>query len=51
MHYRNDAFTKNGKPTIRPILPGYEGWEPYMGRRNILTDQDIKKVKLYYGCS
>jgi hypothetical protein len=50
MHYQSDAFSKNGKPTIKPILPGYENWEPYMGRGTTMSRQDIKKLKIYYGC-
>jgi len=50
MQYQSDAFSKNGKPTIKPILPGYEGWEKYMGRGTTMSPQDIKKLKIYYGC-
>jgi hypothetical protein len=50
MHYRNDAFSSNGRPTIRPVLPGYENWEPHMGRGDKMSAQDIKKLKAYYGC-
>ncbi len=50
MHYRNDAFTINGRPTIKPSLAGYENWEPYMGRGDKLSAQDIRKLKAYYGC-
>ena len=50
MHYRNDAFSTNGRPTIRPILPGYEGWETYMGRGDKMSAQDIQKLKAYYQC-
>jgi hypothetical protein len=50
MHYRNDAFSKNGKATIKPILPGYEGWEKYMGRGLTMSDEDIEKLKIYYEC-
>lgn len=51
MHYENDAFSKNGKPTIRPIYPGYEDWETDMGRGDHMSEQDIGKLKRYYGCS
>ncbi|CAF0776687.1 unnamed protein product [Adineta ricciae] len=51
MHYRNDAFSTNGRPTIRPILAGYENWETYMGRGDKMSAQDIQKLKAYYGCS
>jgi hypothetical protein len=50
MHYRNDAFSANGKPTIRPSLAGYENWEQYMGRGDKLSQLDIKKLKAYYQC-
>jgi hypothetical protein len=50
MHYANNAFSKNGKPTIRPSLAGYEGWEPQMGRGDKMSVQDIRKLKKYYGC-
>jgi hypothetical protein len=50
MHYQNDAFSSNGKPTIRPSLAGYENWEPYMGRLGKLSVQDIRKLKKYYNC-
>jgi len=50
MHYRNDAFSSNGRPTIRPSLAGYEGWEQYMGRGDKMSAQDIKKLKAYYSC-
>ncbi|CAF1585166.1 unnamed protein product [Rotaria magnacalcarata] len=50
MHYRNDAFSSNGRPTIRPILAGYENWEPYMGRGDKMSAQDINKLRTYYSC-
>jgi hypothetical protein len=50
MHYRNDAFSINGRPTIRPSLAGYENWEQYMGRGDKMSAQDIKKLKAYYNC-
>ncbi|CAF3890134.1 unnamed protein product [Adineta steineri] len=50
MHYRSDAFSSNGRPTIKPILAGYENWESYMGRGDKMSAQDIKKLKAYYGC-
>ncbi|CAF1440048.1 unnamed protein product [Rotaria sordida] len=50
MHYQNDAFSKNGKPTIRPSLAGYENWESQMGRLYKLSGQDIRKLKKYYNC-
>ena len=51
MMYRSDAFSKNGRPTIRPNLAGYEGWEQYMGRGDKMSAQDITKLKKYYGCA
>lgn len=51
MHYQNDAFSTNGKPTIRPSLAGYEGWERYMGRLDEMSEGDIRKLKKYYQCS
>ncbi|CAF0768045.1 unnamed protein product [Adineta ricciae] len=50
MHYRNDAFSINGRPTVKPILAGYENWESYMGRGDKMSAQDIQKLKTYYGC-
>ena len=50
MHYRNDAFSINGRPTIKPSLAGYEGWELQMGRGDKMSAQDIRKLKKYYGC-
>ncbi|CAF3721759.1 unnamed protein product [Adineta steineri] len=50
MHYRSDAFSINGRPTIKPVLAGYENWEPFMGRGDKMSAQDIQKLKAYYGC-
>jgi hypothetical protein len=50
MHYRSDAFTKNWKSTIKPILKGYEGWEKKMGRGDKMSRQEIKKLNMYYEC-
>ncbi|CAF1072930.1 unnamed protein product [Rotaria sordida] len=50
MHYRTDAFSRNGQPTIQAIYPGYEGWDAQMGRGSDLSAQDLVKLKKYYNC-
>lgn len=46
MHFGEYSFTKNGLPTLTPLLP-YEG---VIGQRNKLSDKDIAKVNMMYSC-
>ncbi|NNE92010.1 MAG: hypothetical protein HKN23_10215 [Verrucomicrobiales bacterium] len=48
MHYRKDAFTKNGRSTIS-ARPGYEDQEQYMGNRQYLTLLDAAGMAARYG--
>ncbi|CAF1163551.1 unnamed protein product [Rotaria sordida] len=45
LHYRHDAFTKNGLDTIVPLQSGVVLAEP-----KTLSAIDIQKVRLFYGC-
>ncbi|CAF3283894.1 unnamed protein product [Rotaria socialis] len=51
MHYRSDAFSSNGLPTIKVITDTDKDWESKMGRGMNLSDQDVEKLKAYYSCS
>ncbi|CAF1098425.1 unnamed protein product [Didymodactylos carnosus] len=51
MHYRQDAFSKNGKPTMVPTYPGWQSWVAQMGNGNLLSANDIDKIKKHYGCA
>jgi len=46
MHYRNDAFTRNGNTTIVPIY----GSKDIIGQREHPTALDLIKVRLRYQC-
>lgn len=48
MHYRLNAFTKNGQNTIAIRLSSINPLE--IGDRPRLSDTDVKKVKAFYGC-
>lgn len=48
MHYRYNAFSKNGQPTITSKVRGVETTQ--IGNRNQMSAIDIKKVKIFYGC-
>jgi hypothetical protein len=48
MHYRWDAFSKNGQPTILPRQAGVD--RNTLGNAQQMTNLDIQKVKAYYGC-
>jgi len=43
MHYPADAFSKNGKKTIIPLMDNVE-----IGQRNHLTDKDIAAINAMY---
>ncbi|PSN37554.1 Zinc metalloproteinase nas-13 [Blattella germanica] len=45
MHYSAYAFSKNGKPTIKPLESGAE-----IGQREGLSEKDILKLSKMYGC-
>lgn len=49
MHYRWNAFSKNGQPTILPRQAGVD--RNTLGNAQQMTNLDIQKVKAYYGCS
>ena len=48
MHYRNDAFTVNGRNTIMTLDPTVN--LNLMGKRKDLSESDIKMIKLFYNC-
>ena len=47
MHYRKDAFSKNGNNTIEP-LPAYSGFLDVMGQRDGLSDEDVAGMNEFY---
>ncbi|XP_017860487.1 PREDICTED: low choriolytic enzyme-like [Drosophila arizonae] len=47
MHYQFDALSKNGKPTIEPLIAGYE---KLIGTRQELSMADIRKLNAMYKC-
>ncbi|CAF1378535.1 unnamed protein product [Rotaria magnacalcarata] len=51
MHYRSDAFSSNGRPTIVPTTSDGKNWESKMGRGEKMSNLDIQKLKKYYSCS
>ncbi|CAF3682864.1 unnamed protein product [Rotaria socialis] len=51
MHYRSDAFSSNGRPTIVPTTSVGKSWESRMGRGEKMSALDIQKLKKYYSCS
>jgi hypothetical protein len=46
MHYRNDAFSINGNPTIVPLNSTID--TNLMGKRNDLSPSDIKMIEIFY---
>lgn len=46
LHYGAMAFSKNGQPTLVPLLP-YNG---VIGQRAALSEKDILKVNAMYSC-
>ncbi|CAF2377320.1 unnamed protein product [Rotaria sp. Silwood2] len=48
MHYKWNAFSKNGQPTI---IPKVNVSQTVMGSSVQMTNLDIEKVKAYYGCT
>ena len=48
MHYRNDAFSVNGRLTILALDPTVN--LNLMGKRTDLSASDIKMIKLFYNC-
>lgn len=48
MHYRWNAFSKNGQPTITS-KQGHAN--TVLGSAKDMTQLDIEKVKAYYGCA
>jgi hypothetical protein len=49
MHYRNDAFSVNGQPTIVPLNSTIDS--NLMGKRNDLSPSDIQMIKIFYNGS
>lgn len=49
MHYRWNAFSKNGLPTIVPKQSTID--RNVLGSSKVMTNLDIQKVKAYYGCA
>ena len=49
MHYRWNAFSKNGQPTVLPKQSGVD--RNLLGSSQQMTSLDIQKVKAYYGCT
>ncbi|XP_017857059.1 PREDICTED: zinc metalloproteinase nas-4-like [Drosophila arizonae] len=47
MHYHSTGFSKNGKPTIVPLIAGYE---KLIGNRLELSWADIRKLNTMYKC-
>ncbi|XP_030238662.1 seminal metalloprotease 1-like [Drosophila navojoa] len=47
MHYKSNAFSKNDKPTIVPLIKGYE---KLIGTRLQLSLTDIRKLNAMYKC-
>ncbi len=45
MHYQNDAFTMNGRPTISTRQPNV-----VIGQREKLSATDIAEIRHYYQC-
>ncbi|CAF1249392.1 unnamed protein product [Adineta ricciae] len=48
MHYKWNAFSKNGQPTITSKTGLANS---VLGSSNVMTKLDIEKVKAYYGCA
>lgn len=48
MHYRWNAFSKNGQATVLPKAVGVD--KLVLGNTQEMTKWDIEKVKAYYGC-
>ena len=48
MHYRWDAFSRNGQPTILPRQAGVD--RNTLGNSQQMSNLDVQKVKAYYGC-
>ena len=46
MHYRSTSFTKDGSDTIS--VP--EGVTTVIGQRDHLSDCDIERIQVHYGC-
>ena len=46
MHYRADAFSSNGQPTIEPLNPDIDIGR--LGQREGLSENDIAHVKALY---
>jgi hypothetical protein len=49
MHYRYNAFSKNGLPTITSNVNGVSTLS--IGQKSDMSAIDIMKVKLFYGCT
>jgi hypothetical protein len=47
MHYKSDAFTKNGEDTII-VKNDYDTYQPLIGKAEGLSEMDIKAVKAIY---
>jgi hypothetical protein len=45
MHYPQNAFSKNGKPTITPFQKN-----TVIGQREKLSATDIREIRDYYKC-
>lgn len=45
MHYETTAFSRNGLPTIEPLVPNV-----VIGQRDNMTTIDIEEVRLLYNC-
>ncbi|XP_055711470.1 hatching enzyme 1.2-like [Phlebotomus papatasi] len=46
MHYSSTAFSKNGLPTIVPVLP----FTGEMGQREGFAESDVAKIRRMYSC-
>ena len=47
MHYRQDAFSKNGDPTIR-VLPPNQSWQSQIGQRDHISYLDNLTMSFLY---
>jgi hypothetical protein len=48
MHYKTDAFSKNGKDTMEPVKELQEGEE--IGQRVGASEKDVEQIRRMYKC-